>query len=141
MTYSIYTIAHRETGRTYVGMTSLARAHDSLSHHKAPSNRTPIALAIRAEGKDQFEFKVVATAATYEEAGKIERGLIADLKETGAGVYNKSPGGDGGRPGRVRSRSPMLSHQQQAAHMARIDRFIAQLEAEAEALKTARLHE
>ena len=46
-----------------MGMTSLRRPHDRWSHWKCnarnPKNRHSIAVAIREEGEDNFDFKII----------------------------------------------------------------------------------
>jgi hypothetical protein len=101
--YSIYTVTHRKTGRTYVGMTSLARPRARLSALKCKGQCDPhlpqsaLSLALRNEGVDQFDFKVIETAETFEDAAIVERRLITRLRATSAGVYNKANGGGGNR--------------------------------------------
>ena len=91
--YSIYTITHKDTGRTYVGMTSSPqrRLSDWRSLAKNPKTKVPLACALRDKGVDQFDFLVVDTAETYDDAAALEHRWIKRLRKPNPGVYNKLP--------------------------------------------------
>ena len=87
MTYSVYTITNKVSKRTYVGRTNNPERR-WLEHTAFDAILTPITKAIKAEGKDQFEFKVIKTVETREAADIWETYWIKKLRLTPAGVYN-----------------------------------------------------
>lgn len=87
-----YAITHRESGREYIGITG----RDVLERWALHINscrrvKTRIAAAIAKYGSRAFDYQVVATLPTRDEAEIAERILIAIRKPE----FNMTPGGDG----------------------------------------------
>jgi group I intron endonuclease len=100
MSATVYAITHRDTGREYVGATSRKvevrwSAHVSASRQpikeRDNSTRMRIVCALREHGAEAFDFEVLATLPTFEEAKLAERIAIA----TRAPAFNACSGTPG----------------------------------------------
>jgi group I intron endonuclease len=101
----VYTITHRDSGKSYVGLTSQGVAHRWGQHRsdaRRGKNHSVIAKAIRKYGPDAFDWLLVAEYASAELAGEAERDLILATSP----AYNLRPGGVGGyaQPASVRAK-------------------------------------
>jgi group I intron endonuclease len=94
-TFTIYTIRHKATGKLYVGQTSQKPAARWRAHcsRGCGAGRSAIKAAIIRDGKDSFEFSVVASFQTLDEANVEERRLIAELCTLSPHGYNLEAGG------------------------------------------------
>ena len=82
----IYSLEHKATAKTYVGMTSRC----------AYGNGILISHAKRKHGKNSFIRKILATTTDKVEADNLERFYIFTLKTLHPDGYNLALGGDGG---------------------------------------------
>ena len=94
----IYKITHRGSGRVYVGLTDKPNKR-WISHLSAAKRGSRASLAItramHEHGIEHFDFEILETTSTYEDAIQREIYWIAKLKKLEPGVYNKMSGGTG----------------------------------------------
>lgn len=88
---ALYTITNVLTGIVYVGITIDPRRR--WGQHKEAKSHSPLHIAIRHYGKDNFLFNIEQWYSSVEEAGKEERRRIELLRETQQEQYNVSLGG------------------------------------------------
>lgn len=89
--FSVYTHANRETGKVYVGITSMKPERRWLNGNGYRENKKFFS-DIEKYGWDAFDHKIIATDLTEEQAVSIEKALISGYEATNRG-YNKSEGG------------------------------------------------
>lgn len=80
--FCVYTITHRQSGACYVGMTGRGAAHRWGQHKSAArkGKRSLLSDALRADGVEAFDWRVVAEYPSSELAEAAERQLVIDLK-------------------------------------------------------------
>lgn len=96
MMWYIYVVAHRETGRCYIGKASDFKKR--WRYHRYQANHDSnvyFHAALRKYGFDAFEWKIVQTHDTEEQSLRAEEELIAEWRELGIPLYNLTSGGDG----------------------------------------------
>lgn len=89
-----YTLTNRETGDTYVGITTRnvdARWKEHVYKASGRNCNTWLHRAIRKYGVDRFEAQEIASASSRADLLALEMVLIRDRKPT----YNQSHGGEG----------------------------------------------
>lgn len=98
---ALYTITHRESGKTYVGWTSLPVELRWEQHRyvaQRSKSRSLIHKAIAKHGSDSFDWEVVSYFDTEDEAKQAEIYWIDRLGTNvsrGGSGYNLTDGGDG----------------------------------------------
>ena len=93
--WSIYKIAHKDSGKAYIGQTSLD-VTERWRQHCAPYSKCPkLRNAIQKHGMEAFAFESLLSCVTQDAADASERLLIAE-QGTVLNGYNIAPGGDGG---------------------------------------------
>lgn len=91
---NVYMIQNTVTGAVYIGKTNTPRKRQQTHFHK--TQNAHLRNAISKYGKDAFEFSVLETFATEQEAYEQEAWWIAYLRSIGAQLYNLREGGMGG---------------------------------------------
>jgi group I intron endonuclease len=95
--HTIYLIVSKESGKFYVGQTTLSLAR-RFRNHIHPSNETYIGNAIRKHGISTFDICKIDCSLSSKEANALERHYIqafqAHVPHFG---YNLTLGGDGGQ--------------------------------------------
>lgn len=98
MAFEIYQIRHRESGKVYVGCTTLGLTERWKKHVYAASCKKPpyvVHKAIAKYGADAFDVSLLSTAASVEEMLALEKRWIADSGSVYPCGYNMTAGGDG----------------------------------------------
>jgi len=91
MTFDVYSITHRATGREYIGVTSRGVERRWKEHRQGARTDMPIARAIAKYGADAFDYVKEATLPTFQEMLIAERIAIAFNRP----AFNLTAGGDG----------------------------------------------
>ncbi len=94
----IYLIACRESGKSYVGLTTddpIVRfeSHVDLANSKIELDKRSLQYAIRKFGRDAFELEVIDTAETIAELAEKERRAIEEHDTKSPHGYNLNGGG------------------------------------------------
>lgn len=91
----VYTITHRESGRVYVGQTTMS-AKRRWRSHCAPSNKSKrgIGGAIAKYGKEAFDFCIIDIAETEAQLDHKERFWISKLGTLAPYGFNLETGGN-----------------------------------------------
>lgn len=92
----VYIVTHRISGKSYVGCSNnVARR---FADHKKCLLDTCFSRALRKYGPEAFDWSVVETYETRQEALEAEVFMIAYLRSIGVELYNMTEGGEGGLP-------------------------------------------
>lgn len=96
---NVYLIQNKVNGAVYIGKANDPRRR-AIEHMRSSSN-AHLHNAVRVYGRDAFEFSVLETFDTEQEAYEQEAWWIEYLRSVGAVLYNRAVGGKGGQTGRV----------------------------------------
>ena len=99
MSYKLYAIFNKINGHLYVGYSNnlKRRFYEHKKRAKRITNKSyAIHHAIRKYGIDNFVFKEIDVANSYEEANEKEIEWIRQFKLNGYSLYNETLGGMGG---------------------------------------------
>lgn len=96
MAITLYSITHIESGRMYIGITSMPLRKRWNAHNRAAraNRKTYIANAIRLYGKPAFTVKAMAVLPSREYASMIERAAIEQFNTLAPHGFNLSTGGE-----------------------------------------------
>lgn len=100
MTFEVYRITHRESGKAYIGCSKRGAAFRWRAHVYAANDiKRSFILhrAIAKYGVDSFDVETVAVAKSAEEMLALERQWISKCNTISPGGYNLTSGGDGMR--------------------------------------------
>ena len=91
----VYAATHRESGKTYVGITRQS-LQVRIKRHLHPSLcRYAFQRALRKYGVDAFYIRIIDTASSFDELCTKEREWIASLNTVAPNGYNLTAGGEG----------------------------------------------
>ncbi len=90
----VYVATNKVNGKRYIGITCRHLSERRSKHFWSAfkeNSRTYFHRSIRKYGKENFEFAIMRSCGTYDEAAQYEIALIAEISPE----YNQSKGGDG----------------------------------------------
>jgi group I intron endonuclease len=91
--YSVYCFTNKINNKKYIGLTCNIKRR--YRQHKTGKSRAVVfCLAIEKHGFDNFNFEVLKTGLTLDEAKSFERLQISILNTMVPGGYNRTEGGD-----------------------------------------------
>lgn len=101
--FFVYLITNIQDGTLYVGKTVRieTRWAEHQRHARLSSDCRPLYAALRSQGPESFEFRILESHSTEEEAYVAEEFFISHFRSAGAQLYNLHRGGRGGKAGRV----------------------------------------
>lgn len=96
MEIALYSVTHKETGRMYIGITSMSLRKRWNAHNRAAraGRKTHICNAIRLYGKNAFDVKLMAILPDREYAATVERAAIQKYNTLSPAGFNLSTGGE-----------------------------------------------
>lgn len=101
--YTIYKIINRNNGKVYIGRTKQLRRrmaeHRSQYNRPDRTNNSPLYIAMREEGIDNFYHEIIEETDDFEKSCELEKYYIQYYRERLGrdNVYNYQDGGVGGQ--------------------------------------------
>lgn len=90
--HSVYMITNKVSGKAYVGQTTNIKLRWAM--HVSGTSRCPaICSAIKKYGEDAFDFKILRSGMTVDQANELEKLAITDHKTMAPTGYNIAHGG------------------------------------------------
>ncbi len=93
MKVSVYQIANKLNGKSYIGITT--NFERRMKDHQCWTGKYPVQQALKKYGKDNFDFLILEKVFDWEEGCKREKHYISTFKTKSPNGYNLTDGGDG----------------------------------------------